>query len=243
MTKYTKGMIALVILMITVTAFVIWLIHDRFFESTAELTVQEASQMITNLYGGSVESIEEKDDIFYISVVRNNLTYDFQIDTQTGSILQLTKNDNKLPNALTNVKTKEEIQALIMAHQKGSIHSISYQDAAEQPQYIVEILEQENLKTVVMHAITGEILSEEVKQPNTSDNHTLSILSSEQAKQIALSQLNGTVEYVVYEAANDGGYYLVEIDGENQESIFQIHAVSGKVMSVTKEDDDSDDDD
>lgn len=244
MTNYTKWMISLVILMISVTVFVIWLIQDRFFATTEDLTAKEASQLITNLYGGSVESFEEKNDIFYMKVLRNNLTYDFQIDSETGSILQLSKADgNNLPDVSANVKSIEEIRTLLNGQQKGTVHSINYQGAGEQPHYIVEITEQETLKTLIVNAITGEIISEDVKQQSAPDHQAVTIISSEKAKQIALTQLNGTVEYVVYEGANDGGYYLVEIDGENQEATFQIHAVSGKVMSVSDYDDDDDDSD
>ncbi|QCR33895.1 PepSY domain-containing protein [Lysinibacillus sp. SGAir0095] len=243
MTSYTKWMISLVILMITVTVFVIWLIQERFFETTEDLTVHEAEEIIMNLYGGSVESIEEKNDIYYMTVLRNNLAYDFQIDSETGNILQLNKVDgNKLPDMSANVKTIEEIRTLLNGQQKGTIHSISYQDVGEQPQYAVEITEQETLKTLIINAITGEILSEKVKQQNSSATHTVTIISSEEAKQIALSQLIGTVEDVVYEDASDGGYYLVEIDGENQEATFQINAVTGKIISVSNQDDDDDED-
>ncbi|MFC7687397.1 PepSY domain-containing protein [Ureibacillus sp. GCM10028918] len=242
MTNYTKWMISLVLLMITVTVFVIWLIQDRFFATTEELTVNEASQLITDLYGGSVESFEEKNDLFYMTVLRNNLTYNFQIEPESGNILQIRKIEvQNLPDA--NVKTTDEIRTLLSAQQKGTIQSINYQDASEQPQYIVEITEQETLKTLIVNAITGEVLSEDVKQQSAPDHQAATIISSEKAKQIAQSQLNGTVEYVVYEEANDGGYYLVEIDGENDEATFQIHAVSGKVMSVSQQDDVDDDDD
>jgi len=244
MTKYTKWMISLVILMITVTMFVIWLIQERFFESKEELTVQEASQIIKDLYGGSVESIEEKNDIFHMTVLKNHITYDFQMDSETGNILLLNKvDDQNLPEASPTVKTREEIRTILNGQQNGTIHSINYQNVGGQPQYIVEITDQETLKTILVNATTGEILSEEVKQQNPPENQTLSIISSEKAKQAALSQLNGTVEYVLYEDASDGGYYLVEIDGENQEATFQIHAVSGKIISVTKQEDNDDDED
>lgn len=241
MTNYSKWMISLVILMITVTMFVIWLIQDRFFSTDEELTTDEASQLIANLYGGSVESIEEKNDIFYMNVLRNNLTYNIQIDSETGTILQLSGIDGKtLPDGSTNIKTKEEIRKLLNDQQKGKISSISYQDTREPPQYIVEITEQETLKTLTINALTGEILTENLEMQNAPGDQAASIISSERAKQIALSQLDGTVDYVVYEGANDGGSYLVEIDGENQEATFQIHAVSGKIISVSDFDQDDD---
>lgn len=59
------------------------------------------------------------------------------------------------------------------------------------------------------------------------------IISQDRAVNIAHSQLKGEVDSVVYEKTKDGGYYLVEIDSEEDEAVFQIHAVSGEVLSIT----------
>ncbi|MBK3495517.1 hypothetical protein JFL43_11770 [Viridibacillus sp. YIM B01967] len=41
------------------------------------------------------------------------------------------------------------------------------------------------------------------------------------------------MEDISYYDTSDGGYYLVEIEGDEKEAIFQIHAISGKVLSIT----------
>lgn len=238
MTNYTKWMISLVVLMLAVTVFVVWIIQDR-FSSPDELTVDEATKKIETLYGGSVESFDEKDDIFYMAFEKNNETYELQIDAETGNILSLNKTESNLNKT---VKTKEEIRTLLNSQNNGTIQSITFQNNDENPQYIIEVTEQERLKTLVVNAITGAIISENVKEQNAQSDTSV-VITSDEAKQIALSQLNGTVEYIAYEESNDGGYYLVEIDGNNEEETFQIHAVSGKILSVTQRDDDLDDDD
>ena len=45
------------------------------------------------------------------------------------------------------------------------------------------------------------------------------------------------MEYVTFEQTDDGGYYLVEIEqdneeGEDLEAVFQIHAITGEIISV-----------
>lgn len=242
MTNYTKWMISLVVLMLAVTVFVVWVIQDRFF-SPDELTVDEATKKIETLYGGSVESFDEKDDIFYMAFEKNNETYELQIDAETGNILSLNKTVAKTEsNSNKTMKTKQEIRTLLNSQNNGTIQSITFQNDDENPQYIVEITEQERLKTLVVNAITGAIISENIKKQNAQSDTSV-VITSDEAKQIALSQLNGTVEYIAYEESSDGGYYLVEIDGDNEEETFQIHAVSGKILSVTQRDDDLDDDD
>ncbi|WP_313470607.1 PepSY domain-containing protein [Lysinibacillus sp.] len=55
--------------------------------------------------------------------------------------------------------------------------------------------------------------------------------------QIALGQLTGEVDSVDFEETAEGGYYLVEIETQDDEATFQIHAVSGEVLSITWDDD------
>lgn len=72
------------------------------------------------------------------------------------------------------------------------------------------------------------------------------LISEEEAIRIGLSQLPqgmiGEVDDVEYESSVDGGYYLVEIeivnaeDGDLDEVTYQIHAISGKVLTTTWDD-------
>ena len=82
-------------------------------------------------------------------------------------------------------------------------------------------------------------------KPKTSTNQTTPpktsttvLISENQAIKIALGQLKGEVEDVEFVQTSDGGYYLVEIDDDDQddEATFQIHAISGKILSVTWDD-------
>ena len=45
------------------------------------------------------------------------------------------------------------------------------------------------------------------------------------------------MEYVAFEKTDDGGYYLVEIEQDNEEeedveAVFHIHAITGDIISV-----------
>ncbi|MFD1206300.1 PepSY domain-containing protein [Sporosarcina contaminans] len=66
------------------------------------------------------------------------------------------------------------------------------------------------------------------------------LITEKEAVSIALSQLNGEVDDVDFVKTTDGGYYLVEIevedDSRGDEAIYQIHAISGKILSVTWDD-------
>lgn len=243
MSKFTKWLLVLILCMFIVTIVVVWTIQDRFF-SPQPLTVTEAVAKVEDLYGETAESFELLGDTVQVELTKNNINYQFEVDTLTGEIIITNSKQQKKIDPI-QLKTEEEIRSLLGA--KGVIQSITFQQDNEQ--YVAKITHNEMMKTVIVNAKSGEIMSEtEVVQNPPAQ---ISSITKEKAKQIALSQLNGEVEYVVYKETRDGGHYLVEIDASDQEAIFQIHAISGKVMSVTldqdsvddNDDDDDDDDD
>lgn len=237
MSNFTKWLIGLILCMFVVTIVVVWTIQDRFF-SPQPLSTAEAVAKVEELYGGTAESFEQLDDYVHVELTKNNINYIFKVDSVTGEIIITDSKQLKMAEPV-QLKTKEEVRSLLAS--KGTIQSISLQQDNE-PQYIVKITNNEVMKTVTVNAQSGEIMS--VTEVAQNPPAPISIITKEKAKQIALSQLNGEVEYVVYEKASDGGYYLVEIDASNQDAVFQIHAISGKVMSITQvHDDDFDDDD
>nr|WP_106781441.1 PepSY domain-containing protein [Lysinibacillus timonensis] len=250
MTNYTKWMLSLVVLMLAVSVIVIWTIQKRFNE-TENITIQESVNRIESLYSGKIESFEKKGDVFYMSLERNQNTYNIEVDSKTGDIINLSKKivENGNPEA-ANIKSIEEIKDIINSQYKGTVHSIALQMNGPTPQYIVEITENEVLKTIIVDAETGAVDSENVRE-QTGTNPSVVVISSEKARDIALSRLDGIVQYVVFEQSSNGGYYLVEITTPEQRAIFEIHAISGKVLSVTRhqthysesDDDDNDDDD
>lgn len=248
MTAYTKWMVALVVIMLGITGAVIWTIQDRFFKPEP-LTIREATVKIESLYGGTVEAFEQRDNQFYLELERDGITYDIQINADTGDISTFSQVDSKKVQEEETivVKTIEEIRTILMDQKIGTIQSITLRGKDRASQYVVKASLNQEQKTIVVNAITGEIISEEVTNSNTASPTTPTIITKNRAQQIALSQLKGEVEYVVYEKTSDGGYYLVEIEGTNKEAVFQIHAISGRVLSVTQSDhnkisDDTDDD-
>jgi len=71
-------------------------------------------------------------------------------------------------------------------------------------------------------------------KPNTPATEPKPILLTEQqVLSIASAQFTGEIEDVDFENAADGGYYLVEIDTAEEEVTVQIHAITGKILSVS----------
>ena len=59
------------------------------------------------------------------------------------------------------------------------------------------------------------------------------LLTEQQVLSIASAQFTGEIEDIDFENTADGGYYLVEIDTAAEEVTVQIHAITGKILSVS----------
>ncbi|MBO1912485.1 PepSY domain-containing protein, partial [Microvirga sp. 3-52] len=119
----------------------------------------------------------------------------------------------------------------------GEIERLSLNKNKEQPVYDAEVVKEKALVELQVDALTGEIISEKMKETTTKDV----LITREQAIKIALGQLKGEVEYVVFEKTDDGGYYLVEIEQDNEdaddlEAVFHIHAITGEILFVEWDD-------
>lgn len=118
-------------------------------------------------------------------------------------------------------------------------------------QFILELERNGALYDVQVNAETGDVsklkllkAAEEavVVEPNPTiepnsdeqdNNRPQTLISLGRAINIALAELKGEVEDATFEASSDGGYYLIEIDGDDVEAAFQIHAITGSILSVT----------
>jgi len=147
--------------------------------------------------------------MFEVELSRNKDVYLATVDAETGEVLSL-------------IQTKEVVEKEL------PIASVEKDDAIDE----VESTEQ----SVQDEVQTGEATPEpnQTVPPKTS---TTVLISEKQAMKIALGQLKGEVEDIEFVRTNDGGYYLVEIDdNKDNEATFQIHAISGKILSVTWDD-------
>ncbi|MER2107685.1 MAG: PepSY domain-containing protein [Solibacillus sp.] len=92
-------------------------------------------------------------------------------------------------------------------------------------------VDEENGRFSQLHLIQSLTPTQEEPAPSEAAPR----VTTEQARTIAKQAYNGDVEEIVFHESTDGGYYLVEIDTENADLILQIHAITGKVLSVSFE--------
>ena len=188
------------------------------------LPEDEIRKQLEEMYEGKVERLSLKGSMYEVELSRSNAVYLAEVDAETGNVLSLFQTKEATPIASAGDKKaapKEEI--------------------VEQP---IEETDQSQKETTS----EPEISKAETPSPETTEKQTATpkkeaqtvLISKKEAIQIALSQLKGEVDDVDFVRTSEGGYYLVEIEVDNDErgdeAVYQIHAISGKILSVTWDD-------
>ncbi|MET3655115.1 MULTISPECIES: PepSY domain-containing protein [Sporosarcina] len=187
---------------------------------------------LESMYGGTVDRISITNGVYQAEMSRGEAVYSAEVDAMTGSVLSLTQTGEmkeEIPDVLSESKVKE----IIAGKYSGETERISLITGGETPIYEVKLSKDPKFTKVTVDAMTGKIITETVKE-TTGEN---ALITKEQAIAIAQTQLKGDVDDFSYEKTSDGGYYLIEIEAaDDREGTFQIHAISGKIMSVTWDD-------
>lgn len=187
---------------------------------------------LESMYSGTVDRISITNGVYLADLSRGEAVYSAEVDAMTGSVLSLTQTGEmkeEIPDVLSESKVKE----IIAGKYSGETERISLNTGGETPIYEVKLSKDPKFTKVTVDAMTGKIITETVKE-TTGEN---ALITKEQAIAIAQTQLKGDVDDFSYEKTSDGGYYLIEIEAaDDREGTFQIHAISGKIMSVTWDD-------
>jgi uncharacterized membrane protein YkoI len=232
-----KWFIPLLITIIIVGAGAVYMLKLTGEEET--VTKEEIQSRIEQMYGGSVSNLIRKNDRYIAQINRQDGLYEIVADTSKGDIISITLLEQAAKQQLP-IKTKEDIQSIVSSEYEGTIERMVLSSETEQPFYAVDIAKDETLITLTIDALTGSILDSKKKQTTAEQ----ALISKDQAIIKAKTQLTGEVQYITYEETSDGGYYLIEIESEDdREAVIQVHGVSGEILSVTWDDQDDDEDD
>jgi uncharacterized membrane protein YkoI len=200
---------------------------------------KEIRSRIEQMYGGSVSNLIRKNDLYIAQIKRQDGLYEVVADTSNGNIVSI-KLLEQTDGQQLPIKSKEDIKSIVSKEYEGTIERMVLSSQTEHPFYAVDIAKDESLITLTIDALTGSVLESQEKQTTTEQ----ALIKKEQAIKIAKTQLTGEVQYTTYEETSDGGYYLIEIESEDdREAVIQVHGVSGEILSVTWDDQDDDDDD
>jgi uncharacterized membrane protein YkoI len=221
-----------------VSILILWLQFDKLSPTTDMLTKDEAEKLIHERYQGTVTQIKIASQQYQIEMKKQNKLYLIKMDAVSGKVLSFTLTSPTTetpPETPVKELSEDEIRTIIQNEVKGSITSIERINNNQAPIYKAVVNEADKQTTITVDAISGKILSTQsdvIKEaPKT--------LNEQEARKIALEQIPGTIDDILLETKNEQTYYLVEIETQDdREAIIQIHAITGKVLSITWDDHD-----
>lgn len=70
-------------------------------------------------------------------------------------------------------------------------------------------------------------------QENLEETPYKPLLSETEAVSIALKEIQGEIDDIDFKETTDGGNYFIEIEQDNEEEVIvQVHAITGKILSI-----------
>lgn len=202
-----------ILIILTVVVVISYLFFTQ-FQSVAKqpiFTKEEAEMRVEELYVGEVKSVSSSDDTFIISFEKNASIYEVHVHKETGVFSEL---------VLIHDAEQSEVATEENNEQPGPAGDSSNEVIQETP--------------VDNNAGLNETNQE---NPSSPPKHLAATLLSEQKIiAIAQKQMQGEVDAVEFYETADGGYYLVEIETSEEEATFQIHAITGKILSISFDD-------
>ena len=207
---------------------------NRILSKDEPLPEREVRTQLESMYGAQVGPLKQNGSVYEAEISREGGIYRAEIDAVTGKVLALIQTKETSPLA-----TDTEKEAASTPDQ-GPV-----QEPTETGQDPATQKPEEKPAAGTSCASRNETpktpATPQQSAPAPKQEKQTVLISETQAGQIALGQLNrgvlAEVDDVEYVKSTDGGYYLVEIeidtDDELDEVTYQIHAISGKIMSVT----------
>ena len=137
--------------------------------------------------------------------------------------------------------SKKDIETRVAALYGGDVQTIVKNDST----YNVTFAVDDYMYEVVVNEDYGlfeqlTIIQEGTELPTQEEPLAPSVeelLTEQQVIAIAKKQARGTVDDVDFYTTNSGGYYIVEMESDDGDDVtLQIHAITGKILSVSFDD-------
>ena len=220
------------------------------------LPEQEIRSQLETIYDGEVKELVLDGSVYRAIVTKIGAEYDVEVDASTGKVLALfqTKESSKPDIVMDSGKGEDGVNTEKQPTVENSADQTGKSDSglADEVGNKASEKPQSNDKNKVQSKVTEKPKSDVNKapakpkpasQPAKQEKQRKGVLISEQQAGHPLAQLPagkvGEVDDVDFVNSEGGGYYLVEIeidtddDDDMDEVTYQIHAISGKVMTVT----------
>lgn len=208
------------------------------------LPEQDIRSHLSEIYGGEVKDLNLNGSVYKATVSKTGAEYDVEVDAKSGKVLSL-------------IQTKETSNPDIVMEsdegQKAQTDETSPGGSDKTPAKVTEETDHKAADGKMTDKTTGKPeapksngnKTPEQSKPVKQEQPKKTVLISErQAMEIGMAQLPagmiGEVDDVDFVSSTNGGYFLVQIDIDTDDDMdevtYQIHAISGEVLTVTWDD-------
>ncbi|MCM3709496.1 PepSY domain-containing protein [Sporosarcina luteola] len=203
------------------------------------LPEQEIRSQLAMIYDGEVKDLMLDGSVYKAKVSRLGAEYAVEVDAGSGKVLSL-------------IQTKESSETdTVVGTGEGEHPPVAEASPNESNKADSDVKEEVDDKADAKADSKTEVpkpnvnKAPEKSKPTKQEKPQKTVLISEQqAMKIGLGQLPagtiGEVDDVDFVNSSEGGYYLVQIEIDTEDDMdevtYQIHAISGKVLTVTWDD-------
>ena len=136
-----------------------------------------------------------------------------------------------------------EIKNRVSSLYNGEVQAIAkkknqYEVTFRKDDYIYQVLVNEEEGTFSDLKVIKEGAKKEIdaSEETLAEKEELKPLTKEEVVKIARSQFAGSVDDVEFIATDDGGYYNIDLENQEDEATLQIHALTGDIIMIKYDD-------
>ena len=177
----------------------------------------EIKNRVESLFNGEVQSVTKRNEQYEVTFSKNDFLYEVSVDVAEGTFSQI---ELIKEGKLEAQKVEKEEQA--QTEKKEEEVQVEAETEAEK-------IKEENTS----------LPKEEEKATEQSTNEkteAVKPLTKQEVIKIARLKFGGEVEEIQFVGTNDGGYYNVEMENDEDEATLQIHALTGAILTITYDD-------
>ena len=211
--KINRTLLLPVIFLVTIISLSFYAFNQIITRTT--LREAEVEKRVESLFNGEVKDVTKTNEQYKVTFSKNDFLYEVSVDEVAGTFsnIELIKKGNEEKAEKDQVPSEEEKSAVEQKIESEGEKTEKEQNNTEPPE--VEEIEE---------------------QPKKDEPEAVKLLTKQQVIQIARSKFNGEVDELEFVWTNDGGYYNVDMENEEDEVILQVHALTGEILTITYDD-------
>lgn len=214
----------LLLVVVVVAGTLLW---KPFSASSERMSEDEIISKVNLLYSGTITDTELDGDVYRVQLVSDLGKYDLAVDAREGTIVSIKQLEKGKGEGVPGNQDPTGQQPEPPAPDNGGKDPSEGQGQGNNPPAAEP---------------SGEGSGGTPKDPDDGEgtepeNPPMRMITREHAEKVSLAKVPGTIEDIEYREDDGVRYYLVEIEkSDGREATIQVHAITGKIMTVTWDD-------